>query len=155
LRLRRRVAAGSIAARYLFELGRQFVEARMNVIEFFARQRGLSGEHVSALVFAIVPLRASAAIRRGAIGLGRFVRQADIAIVFFGVGLPHQCAATVSALLNELVEPLSDRDAGSKRRVVVGFACFRTEASEVPRTCRISSRAQSHFRRERGSRPLF
>ena len=100
--------------------------------------------------------RALKAAGRDVIGLGPFVRPPDTAIVFFfGVGLPHQCAATVSALLNELVEPLSDRDAGSKRRVVVGFACFRTEASEVPRTAGFSSRAQSHFRRERGSRPLF
>jgi hypothetical protein len=34
----RRVATWSVAARYSFELGRQFVEARMNVIELFARQ---------------------------------------------------------------------------------------------------------------------
>ena len=91
----------------------------MNVVELFARQRGLSRQCVLALVFAILPPWVLAAIRRRAVGLGRLVRPTDLATVFFfGVGLPHQCAATVSALLNELVEPLSDRNAGSTRRVV-------------------------------------
>lgn len=99
----------------------------MNVIELFARQRGLSR------VFAMV--RALAAVRCGGAWLGRLVQPGDIAVIsFYGAGLPHRCAAIVSALLNEFVEPLSDRDAGLTRRVVGGFARFWAEASEVPRT---------------------
>jgi hypothetical protein len=45
-------------------------------------------------------------------------------------------------LLNELVKPLSDRNAGSTRRVVGGFARFWTEASEVPRTAGFIARAK-------------
>jgi hypothetical protein len=90
---------------------------------------------VFALVFAIVPLRTLAAVSRGVVRLGRFIRPPDSAMVFiFGVGLPHQCAAIVSALLNERVEPLFDRYSGAACRVIGGFGCVWTEATKVPRT---------------------
>src|SRR6516162_196179 len=110
-------------ARHTIELGCQFVETGMNIVEFFTRERSLSRQHVLALVFAIVPPRALAAVRR--VRLGRRVRPADTAVTyFFTVSLPHRSAVRAVALFDEVVEPLSDRHAGATCRVVGGFACF-------------------------------
>ena len=47
--------------------------------------------------------------------------------------------------LDDVVEPFADRHAGSPRRRANGFARLGAQASEIPRTARFHSHAQSHM----------
>ena len=47
--------------------------------------------------------------------------------------------------LDDVVEPFADRHAGSPRRRAHGFARLGAQASEIPRTARFHSHAQSHM----------
>ncbi|MFZ3357285.1 MAG: hypothetical protein WA177_00870, partial [Xanthobacteraceae bacterium] len=80
--------------------------------------------------------------------LARFVPRliAPVVVVVVVISDAHWLAMIVVALLDDVVEPLPDRHAGTARRVAGSFARLWTEASEIPRTARFHC-APNHFGR--------
>ncbi|MGC1778779.1 MAG: hypothetical protein WBB34_12580 [Xanthobacteraceae bacterium] len=124
----------------------------MDLAEFLAGDGGfvldLGFGSVSAAPRRLAFLGAGASLSATAI-LARFRSRfparllAPIVIVGFVISGPHRLAViAVVVLSDDLVEPFSDRYPGAARGIAGGFARFRTEASEIPRTARFHLRAK-------------
>ncbi|MGC2124030.1 MAG: hypothetical protein WA652_14360, partial [Xanthobacteraceae bacterium] len=100
---------------------------------------------LALLVARTAPLFAARFLARF---LARFVPRliAPVVVVVVVISDAHWFAMIVVALLDDVVEPLPDRHAGTARRVAGSFARLWTEASEIPRTARFHC-APNHFGR--------
>jgi len=71
---------------------------------------------------------------------------APVVVLFIVISESRRLVVIALVLLDDLIEPLSDRQAGLARGFACGFARFWTKTSEIPRTAGFHC-APNHFGR--------
>jgi len=149
------VAAVLVAVRAAFVSGRRRVDVDASMTVFIAVSAAfaIDRRRVDVDAIAAVPVRVSGMLGQPVVIAGDLSVFLSIILaavlppltlrLAIEIGGPCRLAVLIVVWLDDAVEPFADRHAGSSRRFARSLTCLPTEASQIPRTARFHSRAQT------------